>query len=69
MDEFLAMLTSVSRAVVLPLTVVENSDCTPSGLTRRQTRLMLASQELSLLPNFKRRGCDVPSSIVPPYGL
>src|SRR5436190_19671470 len=45
---------------VQPHSVVDNSDCSPTGLTGRQARLMLCFTGALHAPYFKRRGCVCP---------
>jgi hypothetical protein len=55
---------------VQPHSVVDNSDYTPTGLTGWETRIILASQELRMLPISSDEDRDVPSYVrVPTHRL
>jgi len=51
---------SLVEEAVQPHSVVDNSDCSPTGLTGRQARLMLCFTGALHAPYFKRRGCVCP---------
>ncbi len=58
MDQFAASPEgqAIKETGVLPHSVVDNSDFSPTRLTAWETRLMLASQGVLPSPHFKRRG-------------